>query len=88
MGDDSISFTRHAEEMLAERNIERAWVERTIRDPEEVENDERPGAVRAYRAIPERDGRVLRVVYSKKLGRNSGHHCIFRSRQAPLSKAS
>ena len=65
MGDDSISFTRHAEEMLAERNIERAWVERTIRDPEEVENDERPGAVRAYRAIPERDGRVLRVVYSK-----------------------
>ena len=65
MGDDSISFTRHAEEMLAERNIERAWVERTIRDPEEVVDDERPGAVRAYRAIPERDGRVLRVVYSK-----------------------
>ena len=60
-----ISFTRDAEAMLAERNIERAWVEATIASPESVEADpKRPAVYRAYRRFPERGGRFLRVVYT------------------------
>jgi hypothetical protein len=60
-----ISFTRHAEDMLAERNIERAWVELTVASPESVQADPKgPGVYRAYRRIPEHGGRFLRVVYT------------------------
>ena len=59
-----IVFTRHAEDMLAERKIERVWVESTVRDPENVENDPSgSNLLRAYRRIPERRGLWLRVVY-------------------------
>ena len=57
-------YTTHALENLVDRDIARDWVERTITDPETTENDARhPERIRAYRAIPERGGRVLRVVY-------------------------
>lgn len=56
--------TAHAAEMLADRRIERAWVEQTVLSPEYVEQDPKhPERMRAFRALPERDGRVLRVVY-------------------------
>jgi hypothetical protein len=51
--------------MLAERGIDREWIERTIREPDEIEPDpSRANVIRAFRSIPERNGRVLRVVYS------------------------
>lgn len=54
----------HALDMLAERGIERAWVERSIVAPDSTEPDpQHADRTRAYRAVPERDGRVLRVVY-------------------------
>jgi hypothetical protein len=57
-------FTRHAEEMLVERNIERTWVEFTVLQPDALESDpRRPGVIRAFRSIAERDGRSLRVAY-------------------------
>lgn len=65
MAEVRIIFTRHAETMLAERSIERVWVERTILEPSEIEADTEHGSVRAYRTIPEYGGRVLRVVYSE-----------------------
>jgi len=50
--------------MLAERVIETAWVELTIREPEGVEPDPvRPGVTLAFRRIPERGTRFLRVAY-------------------------
>ena len=56
----------HAETMLAERRIEREWVDRTLHRPDEVRTDlTRENTLRAFRSIPERDGRVLRVVYSQ-----------------------
>jgi hypothetical protein len=59
-----IVFTRHAEDMLAERRIERTWVESTVRETENVESDPtKPNLLRAYRRIPERSGLWLRVVY-------------------------
>ena len=52
--------------MLTERGIDRRWVERTLIAPDTMEVDPRhPDRMRAFRAIPERGGRVLRVVYVK-----------------------
>jgi hypothetical protein len=58
------SYGRHALDALAERGIDRAWVERTVLEAESTEPDPKhPERMRAYRSVPERDGRVLRVVY-------------------------
>jgi hypothetical protein len=58
-------FTQHAEEMLVERRIDRAWVEATVQNPDAVEPDPtRPDVFRAFSRIAERDGRFLRVVYA------------------------
>ena len=57
-------YTRHAEEMLVERDLSRSWIETTITHPEMVEPDpDRPNVLRAYRRIPERRGLWLRVAY-------------------------
>ena len=65
MATADLIFTQHAEDMLHERGIDRAWVEAAVRDPETLEPDpQRPGVFRAYRRIPERGDRVLRVVYT------------------------
>lgn len=58
------TYTHHALTMIAEREIARDWVERTVLEPEAVEPDPKhPERERAFRAVPERDGRILRVVY-------------------------
>jgi hypothetical protein len=63
VSDKKIELTQHAEDMLRERAIEADWVEQTVRNPESVEKDPvRPATIRAFRRIPERDSRVLRVV--------------------------
>lgn len=59
-------YSGHAAAMLVEREIAREWVERTILSPDQVESDPRHAErTRAYKALPERDGRVLRVVYAR-----------------------
>lgn len=64
MTEPTIILSDHAEKQLARRKLERAWVERTVLEPESTEPDpQHPERTRAYRALPERDGRVLRVVY-------------------------
>jgi hypothetical protein len=59
-----IRYTAHAETALAERAIDKVWVERTVRNPDWREPD--TGAdmdvERRFRSIPERGGRFLRVV--------------------------
>lgn len=58
------TYTHHAEQMIQERLLLREWVERTVLEPETVEPDPKhPELTRAFRSVPERDGRVLRVVY-------------------------
>lgn len=50
--------------MLRERGLDRDWVEAALEYPDiEEEDPERSGLTRAYKKIPERGGRVLRVVY-------------------------
>jgi hypothetical protein len=58
------TYTHHAKQMIEERGLIREWVERTVLEPETVEPDPKhPARTRAFRTVPERDGRVLRVVY-------------------------
>lgn len=59
-----IAFYIHAIDMLDERLISIDWVSRTLWSPDEVEPDpDRPERQRAFKAIEERDNRVLRVVF-------------------------
>ena len=59
-----IIYTRHAEEMLVERDPLSILDRMTITHPDMVEPDpDRPNVLRAYRRIPERHGLWLRVAY-------------------------
>ena len=59
-----ITYGAHALDMLQERGLDRAWIERAVAKPDFAEPDAlHPERIRAYRTVPERDGRVLRVVY-------------------------
>jgi hypothetical protein len=50
--------------MLVEREIDPSWVEIAIREPDAVEADpKRADVLLAFRRIPERGGRILRVAY-------------------------
>jgi uncharacterized protein YuzE len=52
-----VSYSGHAEASLLDRELDREWVERTLRWPEVVEPDPKhPERLRGFRAIPERDG--------------------------------
>ena len=56
-------FTRHAADAIAERSLEREWIERAVYAPEwEATDPRQPDAVRRFRAIEEHGERVLRVV--------------------------
>lgn len=64
MSAPSFVYTVHAADTLALRGLERSWVERTVLDPDDAEPDPvHPERTRAFRAIPERGDRILRVVY-------------------------
>ena len=55
-------LTKHAEKVLAEREIAAEWRERTLSSPELVLPDPDDATVeRRFRRIPEFGGRVLRV---------------------------
>ena len=62
----AFTYGPHAADMLMERNLDPFWVEQAVLAPDSVEPDPKHAArIRAFRAIPERDGRVLRVVYEQ-----------------------
>jgi hypothetical protein len=57
-----LRYTVHAEDAIAERELDRMWVEAAVRQPEWSHPDpRRPGVERRFRSIPEYGGRVLRV---------------------------
>jgi hypothetical protein len=54
----------HAVARLSERNIPRAWAEATVTAPDWTAPDpDDPLVTRAFRAIPEAHGRILRVAH-------------------------
>ena len=65
----ALVYSRHAADMLIERSIHGDWVEQTIEEPDFEEPDPiYRDRSHAFRALPERDGRVLRVVYTRSDG--------------------
>jgi hypothetical protein len=57
-----LRFTRHAEDVIVERELDHNWIERAVREPEWWYPDpQRPSVERRFRAIPEFGGRILRV---------------------------
>jgi hypothetical protein len=59
-----IPWTAHALQQILQRGLDEAWVELTLAQPDWEEADPRhPARRRAYRNIPERDRRSLRVIY-------------------------
>lgn len=62
-------FNGHAEAMMVERGLDRGWIVRTLEHPVADEADPfRPGRRRAFAPVPERDGRMLPVVYEETAG--------------------
>jgi hypothetical protein len=60
-----MNFSLHAMDVMEQREIMIEWVARVVDDPTLVVRDEYdPSLVRAFGPVPERDGRVLRVVYN------------------------
>ena len=58
-----IILTRHARDRAGRYQIEEIWIEATITHPEHTDRDPMdPALIRAWRPIPERGGRALRVV--------------------------
>lgn len=55
-------LTQHAADSMIERELRTEWLDAAVRRPDWSEPDpDDPEVERRYRAIPERDGRVLRV---------------------------
>jgi hypothetical protein len=64
MASADLVFTRHADDMIIERAINRAWIQATIDAPDSIEPDpKRPGVLLAFRKMSERGGRILRVAH-------------------------
>jgi hypothetical protein len=58
-------LTSHAAAAVSKRKIDMAWIERALADPDRREPDPtKPGVMHALLRIPERNDRVLRVVYN------------------------
>ena len=68
MSQPPASFSLHALNVLHERDISEEWVRRVLDAPTVERADFVDSAlVHALAAIPERDGRVLRVVYNREV---------------------
>jgi hypothetical protein len=58
-------FSEHAYVMLRERNIEEAWVQSVMQNPDKKELKD-DGTIHYIRAIEQYEGRYLRVVVNPK----------------------
>jgi len=62
----SLVVTAHASQVMEERHIELAWVERVLFNPDQIEPHVTDADMEhRYGAIAERDNRVLHIVVSK-----------------------
>jgi hypothetical protein len=54
--------------VISERGLELGWIERALLEPEAEEPDRVDGELRhGLVAIPERGGRILRVIYNHRV---------------------
>jgi len=64
-----MEFTRHFNEMLEERMINRKWVDQTLESPDHVE-DREDGTKHYIKKISENENRWLRVVINVRVNPN------------------
>lgn len=58
-----LTFTKHAMERMAKRQLRTDWVERVVQNPPRVEPDPvDPGLEHRLAPVTELEGRVLRVI--------------------------
>lgn len=58
-------LTEHASEQVSKRNIQLEWIEQVLQSPIKTKPDDKDPELRvAYGVIPEKDDRILRVVYN------------------------
>lgn len=58
-------LTAHAETVIFSRSISREWISRVLNNPQRIEQDKSDPELRhALGCVPERENRVLRVVYN------------------------
>ncbi len=57
-----LRFIKHAQDVIVERELDRSWIETTVREPDWSSLDpKRVGVERKFRIIAESGNRVLRV---------------------------
>ncbi len=62
-GSRPLSYSLHARVAMSERVIQAEWIERIVSEPElRTDDPDDPELERFFGRVPERDGRVLRVV--------------------------
>lgn len=67
-GSGPLSYSLHARVAMAEREIPTEWIERIVSDPElRTDDPNDPELERFFARVPERDGRVLRVVVNTRV---------------------
>jgi hypothetical protein len=63
--ESDFELTAHAATVIAEREIDIAWITRTLERPDRTETDRDDSSLtHALARIEERDDRILRVVYN------------------------
>lgn len=68
MPQPDFELSAHAATVIAEREIDVAWISRTLENPERTEADRGdPSLTHALARIAERDDRTLRVVYNSSV---------------------
>ncbi len=67
----TLTYTKHAREMMVQRNITADWIAKTLSAPEVEGIDATDSTLQfAYKRIPEFDNRWLKVIYkTESLGK-------------------
>lgn len=66
MGVTKFQLSDHARRRLQQRQLPLEWIELAMQEPDRVEADRLdPELMHHLKVIPEREGRVLRIVYNQ-----------------------
>jgi len=64
----NFSLTSHAEVVIFERNIDLAWIQKVLKNPVKIENDDTDPELRhSLGVISEYGDRVLRVIHTRSV---------------------
>ncbi len=58
-----MKLSLHVETRIRQRGLKLVWIEATVSAPGKVAPDKDPALTQSFRAIPDRGGRILKVVH-------------------------